>query len=348
MKTGRNDPCPCGSGKKFKHCCMLKDRAATVKERTLRQEESAFMERLYRFSQSPIFRTDLSSAFELFWNNNQAPYAISALTPLDMARFFDWYTTDYRTSQGRERIIDLFSQAESSQLSPLQRSLLEARQASRLCLYRLLDVDTGTRVLLLDLLRSGQQSVLDNTWSRLAKPGDLLLTRVIALPDRPHLDTAAALLPAQAEEPLKDYAQAQFDHFSETRYTAAWDDFLRDASYLFNHYLLGDQAESWRAATAPASNYYDGLRVRERIEKALEQKALADESSKAKTSQASEESGQVPDHSPIMLPGDLRRTPPTQQTEQAKDFKVSSGGVLLPQPAERDEDEPPPTIILPH
>lgn len=24
-KTGRNDPCPCGSGKKYKKCCMLKD-----------------------------------------------------------------------------------------------------------------------------------------------------------------------------------------------------------------------------------------------------------------------------------------------------------------------------------
>jgi len=21
-KTGRNDPCPCGSGKKYKHCCL--------------------------------------------------------------------------------------------------------------------------------------------------------------------------------------------------------------------------------------------------------------------------------------------------------------------------------------
>jgi uncharacterized protein YecA (UPF0149 family) len=21
-KTRRNDPCPCGSGKKFKHCCL--------------------------------------------------------------------------------------------------------------------------------------------------------------------------------------------------------------------------------------------------------------------------------------------------------------------------------------
>ena len=27
-KTGRNDPCPCGSGKKYKHCCLDKDRAA--------------------------------------------------------------------------------------------------------------------------------------------------------------------------------------------------------------------------------------------------------------------------------------------------------------------------------
>ncbi len=24
-KVGRNDPCPCGSGKKYKSCCFLKD-----------------------------------------------------------------------------------------------------------------------------------------------------------------------------------------------------------------------------------------------------------------------------------------------------------------------------------
>ena len=28
MKTGRNDPCPCGSGKKYKHCCISVSRAA--------------------------------------------------------------------------------------------------------------------------------------------------------------------------------------------------------------------------------------------------------------------------------------------------------------------------------
>lgn len=24
-KTGRNDPCPCGSGKKYKSCCLIKN-----------------------------------------------------------------------------------------------------------------------------------------------------------------------------------------------------------------------------------------------------------------------------------------------------------------------------------
>jgi tetratricopeptide (TPR) repeat protein len=27
-KAGRNDPCPCGSGKKYKYCCLKKDEAA--------------------------------------------------------------------------------------------------------------------------------------------------------------------------------------------------------------------------------------------------------------------------------------------------------------------------------
>ena len=28
MKTGRNEACPCGSGQKYKKCCLAKDAAA--------------------------------------------------------------------------------------------------------------------------------------------------------------------------------------------------------------------------------------------------------------------------------------------------------------------------------
>jgi len=37
-KTGRNDPCPCGSGKKYKRCCLAKDAAAA---RTARANQAA-------------------------------------------------------------------------------------------------------------------------------------------------------------------------------------------------------------------------------------------------------------------------------------------------------------------
>jgi tetratricopeptide (TPR) repeat protein len=44
-KTGRNDPCPCGSGKKYKHCCLERDRTAelalAVRQRVALQDQKA-------------------------------------------------------------------------------------------------------------------------------------------------------------------------------------------------------------------------------------------------------------------------------------------------------------------
>jgi hypothetical protein len=41
MKIGRNDPCPCGSGKKYKHCCYDKDLTARQAEAAAAHEEAA-------------------------------------------------------------------------------------------------------------------------------------------------------------------------------------------------------------------------------------------------------------------------------------------------------------------
>ena len=38
-KPGRNDPCPCGSGQKYKRCCMDKDQAAGQAKRVAVQEQ---------------------------------------------------------------------------------------------------------------------------------------------------------------------------------------------------------------------------------------------------------------------------------------------------------------------
>ena len=58
-KTGRNDPCPCGSGNKYKHCCLERDRAAefapAVRQRLALQDQAA-----YHVAQ----REDVLAAFE--------------------------------------------------------------------------------------------------------------------------------------------------------------------------------------------------------------------------------------------------------------------------------------------
>ncbi len=37
-RPGRNEPCPCGSGKKYKHCCIAKDEEAA---RVAREREAS-------------------------------------------------------------------------------------------------------------------------------------------------------------------------------------------------------------------------------------------------------------------------------------------------------------------
>ena len=42
MKTGRNEPCPCGSGKKFKKCCLNTAKPG-VRRAPMRERDPAFL-----------------------------------------------------------------------------------------------------------------------------------------------------------------------------------------------------------------------------------------------------------------------------------------------------------------
>src|SRR3954453_21096338 len=42
-KPGRNDPCPCGSGKKYKHCCLLNPKPVVVDTRMTEFAQPAWM-----------------------------------------------------------------------------------------------------------------------------------------------------------------------------------------------------------------------------------------------------------------------------------------------------------------
>jgi len=64
-KPGRNDPCPCGSGKKFKKCCELKAGPKKINAQVLSTETGAskvaslFLKKATPEQKSPVEHPDL-------------------------------------------------------------------------------------------------------------------------------------------------------------------------------------------------------------------------------------------------------------------------------------------------
>ncbi|MCU9814855.1 SEC-C metal-binding domain-containing protein [Paraclostridium sp. AKS73] len=67
---GRNELCPCGSGKKYKKCCLNKD---VVSERASRKivlsqkQYSQLYSKLYEYSRQPKFKEEYKKAQEMFY-----------------------------------------------------------------------------------------------------------------------------------------------------------------------------------------------------------------------------------------------------------------------------------------
>ena len=57
--TGRNEPCPCGSGKKYKKCCMDKDTAVDLKEFRENRAEEDLRGEILRFATGTRFKDEI-------------------------------------------------------------------------------------------------------------------------------------------------------------------------------------------------------------------------------------------------------------------------------------------------
>ncbi len=96
-KVGRNDPCPCGSGKKYKQCHQPIEQAAANALRLVRQAPDIVLPKL--LDAVPQFAQALPAALALFWDNK---YQVQTVQELDdhedkgSERFLTWFLFDYQ------------------------------------------------------------------------------------------------------------------------------------------------------------------------------------------------------------------------------------------------------------
>ena len=65
MKPGRNDPCPCGSGKKYKKCCLSAAFVETGREESIRER---LVQELLKFFKKN-YQDRLDDAQLIFWGD---------------------------------------------------------------------------------------------------------------------------------------------------------------------------------------------------------------------------------------------------------------------------------------
>jgi hypothetical protein len=307
-RVGRNDPCPCGSGKKYKNCCLQKDRAQRIRESVWRREEQVTLEKLFAFAQRPTFGAQLTVAFNLFWNGNYGAEGWNALDSDEIRRFLDWYVHDYRLDRSRERIIDLFIEEMGARLLPGELERVKSWSGSQISVYRIAEAAEPGLLSVVGVFQKMEETVGDDGLGQLSMPGDLALGRILRSSEPPHFSWAAILLPAQMEAELVSFVEKAYEQYQATHIDKSWPDFLSNSGYLFNHYLLRSAAEEGEALPA-GSAYYDASRTVQTLREV--ERRLRDQAARAAEEKQTEE-----EH--------------LEEEKEGTPLRRTQGGVLLP------------------
>jgi hypothetical protein len=188
MKPERNDPCPCGSGRKYKHCCLRAAPAAQTPEslawsRLRRLLDGHHHDRL-QFVSSVYGGVAFDEAWRRFTANRQAAFDPGHR---DIPLFMPWLYHRWSPLRGKSRVADaslhgVIPTAEylrrKKQLDPLLREYLDSCLASPFSVFEVLRADAGRGLLMKDLLSGEEHDVTERSASTLMGEGDIVFGQV--------------------------------------------------------------------------------------------------------------------------------------------------------------------------
>lgn len=238
--VGRNEPCPCGSGKKYKHCHWRIDQAMQRQNLQLERAWDTLGKRIWDFSVRGRLTADFASAWELYWDRWVPLPAVSALDLMERVRFMDWYVFDYRTSHNRQRVAELFLDQKQAELSPLEQDLARDWVKTHVSVYEMTGI-AEDHLELQDIF-THQPRTADRIGGDEHLPaGSLLMGRLLPMGGSLRFAPGVIALDPDVKAELLESIQPRFRAWQQARYGADWDDFLNEAGYLLNHFLMRDR-----------------------------------------------------------------------------------------------------------
>ena len=166
-RAGRNEPCPCGSGRKYKKCHLRPDEARHSEGRraiAAHRMDARLVSRLMEFA-----HREFGAAWRAFGNHFVDPRESS-----ELARPWSVYgfEVDGRT------VVDAYLEAHGRRCPREERRWLDAQRAAWLSVWEVEAIDPGRTLTLRDLLSDERRTVLETRASMSLVPRDALLGRI--------------------------------------------------------------------------------------------------------------------------------------------------------------------------
>lgn len=181
-EPSRNSPCPCGSGRKYKHCCGGK--GSTSGLAYSRADRERAFEELSAFARHPEFEQDTDLAMVVFWGGrlDEQPDEARDRLGSDERLFFSfqhWLLFDVSLVRPGDTMVSRFLTTPGVLLTAGQRTWLERMADTCLRLYEVTAVRRDEGLDLKDLWSGETIRVRERLATRQVAQWDLLVVRVI-------------------------------------------------------------------------------------------------------------------------------------------------------------------------
>lgn len=171
---GRNDLCKCGSGKKYKKCCLNKDKQKSILINKLefsQKHEMDLSKKLFEYSRREKFYNEYIKAKDKFFiiNDSESNKKFGNL-------FNTYYIQDYITNQNKT-IGVMFYDEINHKLNIIEKNILKSKLNSYISIYEVIEINQD-KTILKDLLINEDNYVDDLNITKDLKVGEIIIGRI--------------------------------------------------------------------------------------------------------------------------------------------------------------------------
>jgi hypothetical protein len=243
-KIGRNDPCPCGSGKKYKRCC-LEQSAIYGLWAQKRDEFDELTRAMIRYVRDNHEDLALDAWKEFHLGKVTRRFSWTADEQMIFMPYFLFHWNPECVGRRKKALPDggviarSFLRANRFQLSDLQRQILDQAMKQPVSFYEVVTSKPGETFRLTDVLTGSQSDVIEQMASQQARPGDLLYGSVWTLSDITVLGCSAPIkIPLSLKAEIIGLRKMLRGRIARQKRPLDTEDLLRYADEIRATYLL--------------------------------------------------------------------------------------------------------------